>query len=88
MAVKAQPCRQAFASAARPAKGSACPSQGAEEIDDYGAELVAKAVHLLRGRAAATVTAGDCKLLTVELLADLSTVRIRPCHGQTMIREG
>ena len=49
--------------------------QGAEEIDDHGAELVAKAVHLLRGPAAANVTPGDCKLLTVEMLADLSTVR-------------
>ena len=57
--------------------------QGAEEIDDHGAELVAKAVHLLRGPAAASVTAGDCKLLTVDMLADLSTVRDCRRDGQT-----
>ena len=60
-------------------------SQGAEEIDDHGAELVAKAVHLLRGPAAASVTAGDCKLLTVDMLADLSTVRDCRRLWQTMV---
>ncbi len=60
-------------------------AQGAEEIDDHGAELVARAVHLLRGPAAASVTAGDCKMLTVDMLADLSTVRSCCCHRHSMI---
>ena len=45
------------------------------EIDDKGAELVAHTVHLLRGPAAAGVTPADCKMVTVDMLASISTVR-------------
>ena len=57
--------------------------QGTEEIDDHGAELVARTIHMLRGAAAASVTAADCKLVTVDMLADLSNVRVRMGVGRS-----
>ena len=49
--------------------------QDAVEVDDKGAQLVARCMHLLRGPAATGVTAADCKLVTVNMLASMSTVR-------------
>ena len=47
------------------------------EIDDEGAALVAGTIHILRGPAAAGVTAADCKTITVDMLASISTVRLQ-----------
>jgi hypothetical protein len=47
------------------------------EVDDEGAALVAGSIHMLRGPAAAGVTAADCKTVTVDMLATISTVRAR-----------
>jgi hypothetical protein len=56
-----------------------CPSlrflQGAVELDDEGAELLASACKILRGPGGAAITPEQCRFLNLDFLTSFAMVR-------------